>query len=162
MHAPYVPIYTDGSKSSEYVGCAAVFSDFDVFISLPVVASIFTAESCVIFLSLSRISFRGSNIFVIYSDSRSFSQTLGILYTRNPLVLKIQSFLCDLHARRKFISFCWIPSHVGLSGNKKADVLVKRAFQLPPANHNALPLQDYIPLFTVPSMPPGSPVGTTV
>ena len=33
----------------------------------------------------------------------------------------------------------------GLSGNEKADVLTKRAIQLPPANHNALLLQDYVP-----------------
>ena len=75
----------------------------------------------------------------------SFILTLGSLYTRNPLVLKIQRFLCDAHARRKFVPFCWILSHVGLSGNEKADVLTKMAIQLRPANHNALPLQDYIP-----------------
>ena len=69
VHAPYISIYTDGSKSSEDVGCAAVFPDFNVFISLPVVASIFTAELCAIFLTLSRISFHDSNSFVIYSDS---------------------------------------------------------------------------------------------
>ena len=28
---------------------------------------------------------------------------------------------------------------------ENADVLAKRAIQLPPDNHNALPLQDYIP-----------------
>ena len=33
---------------------------------------------------------------------------------------------------------------MGLSGNEKAVVLAKRAIQFPPANHNALPLQDYI------------------
>ena len=32
-----------------------------------------------------------------------------------------------------------------LSGNEKAEVLAKRAIQLPPANHNALLLQDYVP-----------------
>ena len=49
-----------------------------------------------------------------------------------------------------------------LSGNEKADVLAKRAIQLTPANHNTLPLQDYVPLFTVPSVPPGNLVGTSV
>ena len=61
--------------------------------------------------------------------------------TRNLSVLKIQRFLCNLHARRKFVSICWIPSHVGLSGN----VLAKKAIQLPPANHNASLLQNYVP-----------------
>ena len=43
VHAPSVPICTDRSKYSEGMGCTAVFLDFDVFISPPVVASIFTA-----------------------------------------------------------------------------------------------------------------------
>ena len=108
------------------MGCAPIFPDFDVVISL-------------------RISFYDSNNFVIYSDSRSHLQALGRVYTRNPLVLKIQRLLCGLYARRKFVSFCWIPSHIGLSGNEKADVVAKRAVQLPPANHNALPFHDYAP-----------------
>ena len=57
-----LPIYIDGSKSSEGVGFPTVFPEFDVFISLPVVASIFTAELCAIFLTLD------NNNFVIYSD----------------------------------------------------------------------------------------------
>ena len=82
------------------MGCDTGFPDFDVFISLPVVASMFTAELCAIFLALSRISFHVSNNSVIYADSRSVLQALGNLYTRNPLVLKI-GYLCDLHFRRK-------------------------------------------------------------
>ena len=34
-----------------------IFSDFDVFIPLPLVASIFTEDLCVIFLALNLISF---------------------------------------------------------------------------------------------------------
>ena len=85
MHASSVPIYTDGSKSSESVGCAAVFSDFDVFVYLPIVASIFTAELCAIFLALSRISFHTSDNFVIYSDSRSALQALSSENSALPL-----------------------------------------------------------------------------
>ena len=65
-----------GSKSSEGVGCAAVFPDYDVFISHPVAASVFTVELCVIFLALSRILFHDSNNFVIYLDSRNALQAL--------------------------------------------------------------------------------------
>ena len=98
VHVPSIPVYTDVFKSSEGVDCAADFPDFDVFISLPVVASIFTAELCAIFLALSRISFHDSNN-LIYSDSRSSLQVPGNLYTHNPLVLKIQRFLFDFQAR---------------------------------------------------------------
>ena len=145
VHTPSVPIYTDGSKSSEGVGLVSVFSDFYVLISLPVVASNFTVELSAIFLVFSRISFHDCNNLVIYSDSRSALLALGSLYTRKSLALKIQRFLCNLYACRKFVSFCGIPSHVGLSSNEKADDLAKRAIQLPPANHNGLPLQDCIP-----------------
>ena len=62
MHDLAVSIYGDGFKSSEGVGCAAVFPDFDVFISLPLLDSIFKAELCATFHALSRISFHDSNI----------------------------------------------------------------------------------------------------
>ena len=116
VHAPALPICTDGSKSSEGVGCAAVFHDFDVFISLPSVLYIFTVELCVIFLALTRISFHDSATFVICSDFRSAGAFIHtILWS---LVLKIQRFLCDLPQD---------PLPCG--------ALAKRALQLLPANH---------------------------
>ena len=112
MHAP---IYTDGSKSSECVGCATVFPDFDMFKSLPVVASIFIAELYAI--SSPFLVFHSTTVIIsIFILTRNGLQVLGSLYTRNPFVLKI-NFLCDLHIHRKFVSFWWIPSDVSLSGN---------------------------------------------
>ena len=81
------------------VGCAAVFPDFKVFLSLPVVASILTEELCAIFLDLSHISFHDSFNFVVHSDYRSALQALGSFYTRSSLVVKIQRFPRDLHTR---------------------------------------------------------------
>ena len=43
VQASAVPTDDDGSKSSLSVGCFAVFSYLDLFTSLPLVASIFTA-----------------------------------------------------------------------------------------------------------------------
>ena len=69
MPNPAVPIYTDGSESSEGVDYATDFPDFDMFISLPLVVSMFTADLYAIFLSLSHKLFHDSANFVIYSDS---------------------------------------------------------------------------------------------
>ena len=147
-HAQSTPIYTDRSKSASGVGCAAVFPDFELFVSLPLMASIFTAELCAIFLALTRISELDDSSFTIYSDSRSALQALEKLYTRHPLVLKIQRFLAGLHSRRKDISLCWVPSHVGLPGNERADRVAKRASLLPPSGALSLPLQDLYPSVT--------------
>ena len=65
-HAESIPIYTDGSKSTSGVGCAAVFPDFETFVSLPLMALIFTDELCAIFLAFTRIpavSFRPSRSY---------------------------------------------------------------------------------------------------
>ena len=89
--APSVPIYTDRSKSSGGVGYATVFPELHIFISLPVVASIFTVELCAIFLTFSHISFHYCDSFFSYTDSPSALHALRSLYTRNPSVLKINA-----------------------------------------------------------------------
>ena len=135
------------SKFSEGVECAAVFLDFDVFIPLPLVASIFTAQLYAIFLALPHISFHDSNNYVIYFDSRSALQTLGRLYACILLVLKIQCFLMIFRPVETFsLSAGSLPT-LGSLATKKLMFWskVKRTIPLPSANHNALPLQDYVP-----------------
>ena len=51
LHAPKFLIYTDESKSASGVGCAAILFDFETFVSIPLMASISTAELCAIFLT---------------------------------------------------------------------------------------------------------------
>ena len=117
-HAQSVQIYTDGSKSALGVHCATLFPELEMFVSLPLMASIFTSGPCAIFLALTRISTPNGSSFVIYSDSLSALQALGKLYTRHALVLKIQCFLAGLHSRRKDVCLCWVPSHVGCLARK--------------------------------------------
>ena len=161
LHAPSVPIYTEGSKSSEGVGCAAVFPDFDVFISLSVVALIITEELCAIFPALSRISFHDSDSLVIHSDSRSALQAFGSFYSHNSLVLKVQRFLCRLHARRKCRLLLYSFTCRALA-TKRLMFWPKGPSNYPQPIMMFYPFRTTFPVFTVPSMPPGSPIGTSV
>ena len=42
---------------------------------------------------------------------------------------KIHSYIIMLHSRHKAIRICWIPSHVNIEGNERADQLAKQAAQ---------------------------------
>lgn len=104
------------------VGASAVFPDRCLTQHLSTFASTFTAELVAILMALSRINFiNGEASFVIYSDSQSALQSLRVLYPKNSLVLIIQKFLHRLHSRKKVVTFCWVPSHVGVAGNEAAD-----------------------------------------
>jgi len=43
----------------------------------------------------------------------------------DPLILKILKDHSQLINGGKFITFCWIPSHVGIRGNEDADIAAK-------------------------------------
>ena len=156
MHRDATPIYTDGSKSAGGVGAAVVFPDCALSHSLPTAASVFTAELWAMILALSRIlRLNTDSSYVLYSDSRSALDAIKDIFSRNPLVLNIQRFLQLLHSRRKSVCFCWVPSHVNIAGNEKADgeakmaALVHRSASsyLPSSLQlGYLPGEDYLPV----------------
>ena len=52
-----------------------------------------------------------------------------MLKQENPLITKLLSRL-DLMSRHKEIVMCWIPSHIGVRGNERADSAAKAALDL--------------------------------
>ena len=73
----FVPVYTDGSKSDNYVSSSAVFP-VDIFkANLPVHTSIFTAEAVALKLAVQYIQRDAIRKSVIYSDSLSCLQALA-------------------------------------------------------------------------------------
>ena len=126
-HSFCVPVYTDGSKDNDRVGCAAIINNISIKRSLPNNASIFTAEIKAIELALDAIAESEDDHFIIFSDSLSVLLSLENKKLDNPLVVNLLHKLHLLSTAHKTIFFCWIPSHIGIRGNEAADVAAKES-----------------------------------
>ena len=140
----YVPVYTDGSKTDNYVSSSAVFP-VDIFkVNLPVHTSIFTAEAVALKLAVQHIQREAIRKSVIYSDSLSCLQALQNKTLENPIIREIVPIITYLEEVDSKIEFCWIPGHIGIKGNEKADEIAKE-----PINHKIYdiktPYSDYRP-----------------
>ena len=69
--------------------------------------------------------------FIIFSDSRSVLTSLENKKLENPLIVKLLSRLDSMSNHKKII-LCWIPSHIGVRGNERADSAAKSALDLNP------------------------------
>ena len=123
------PIYTDGSKDNDRVGCSVVSTIHTSKLRLPNNSSIFSAEVKAIDLALKFIDTVDNNKFIIFSDSLSALQSLRNKNIKNPLIAKVLQKHSDL-VTMKSIVFCWIPGHVGIPGNELADQAAKQALLL--------------------------------
>ena len=140
----YIPIYTDGSKYPDGRTGIGLYSPFFPFknsnfkeylFSYRITdnQSIYTAELIAIKFALDTIhvvenQLNYTNNFIIYSDSLSALKSIqsgrsngrpGLLYK----VFKIYSKL------KSHILFVWIPSHIGIPGNERANWLASQAIQ---------------------------------
>ena len=125
----YTPIFTDGSKDGDKTAAAFICQSFEFSKRLPDKASIFTAELEAIVSALRYVkSTTKRNKFVIFGDSKSALQALLSKWD-HPTVQTIMRFLVFLHTIHKTVIFCWLPSHMGIYGNERADSAAKAALQ---------------------------------
>ena len=143
-HINFSTIFTDGSKSSEGVGCAFIHGNTSSSLHLPTIASIFSAETVAILKALEYIESCSLKKSLIFSDSLSVLQSLKQMNFKNPLILQTLLKLDSLSLEYD-IKLIWIPGHIGLSGNEKADRAAKSALDLPLTDFD-LPFSDYKPL----------------
>ncbi|GBN36227.1 hypothetical protein AVEN_233521-1 [Araneus ventricosus] len=125
-YSSFIPIFTDGSKSDGHVGCGVVFSSDTLSYRLHNCCSVFTAEIVAIFCAIQKISLSPQREFIVYTDSISALETLSHYHSRmHPTAIRILFTLRLLQNGGYNILFCWVPSHVGITGNETADYAAK-------------------------------------
>ena len=136
MHyADYQHIYTDGSKDKEGVGCAVLRENDHQTMRIPDGSSVFMAEAKVIHLDLDLVDNCSTHdkfimfSFIMFSDSLSVLQALNHTSSKNP---QIRNILQKHHtiSNYKTIVCCWIPSHIGIRNNERADKKAQESLNL--------------------------------
>ena len=94
-------------------------------------ASIFRAELYALLLAIDVVRRSKEKNFAIFSDSMSSLQSINGFNLDSDLVQKFLKDYTVLAKNGKNIILCWIPSHVGIVGNVKADAAAKSALSSP-------------------------------
>ena len=96
---------------------------------LPNEASIYSAETTAIDLAMNIVANHKASKFIIYTDSKSVLLALQNRDTSSPLITKLLNKLNTLSKNNNII-FTWIPSHISIQGNEKADKAAKKPLQI--------------------------------
>lgn len=120
-------IYTDGSKDGSKVGLGLVSGNVTFSERLPDRCSIYTAELTAILRALEYIENTNAQKAVICTDSLSAVTAFEHLSIDNPLIQLILVLHNSLVEQGFNVVFCWVPGHMDISGNEKADKAAKNA-----------------------------------
>jgi len=124
-------IYTDGSKMGHRVSAALCHKRGTSAIRLPGATSIFNAKLHAILLALDVVRRSKEKHFLLLSDSYSSLIALGWSHVDQDTIYKYLKTYSTLTNTGKTVILCWIPGHVGIPGNERADRVAKAALSLP-------------------------------
>ena len=86
-------------------------------------------------------------LMAVFTDSLAAVQTIADTDGHNSLALEIKRYLKLFSRQRITVAIVWIPGHVGLRGNERADRLAKIGLQKPIIDlHIPLQLNEYLNL----------------
>ena len=144
IHKNATAIYTDGSKTDNYVSAAFVCksSNYSINKRISNDASIYTAELTAILLALKFIKSHNNTEFVIHADSRCALEAINNCQIKNPIIYQIIKLIIQINSSFKTIYFCWVPAHVSIIGNELADAAAKSSNNLT-ISDSRIPATDY-------------------
>ncbi|GFT47178.1 RNase H domain-containing protein [Trichonephila clavipes] len=127
-YSDHSPIYTDGSNRTDHVGYVVAVDDNVRGYRLNNCCSIFSAEATALYRSLHLIDPKTPHKYCIYTDSMRVLEAIENYSDRfHPVVCDIIDITSRLHGKGYDIQFCWISSHVGITGNEQADIVAQSA-----------------------------------
>ena len=121
-------VYCDGSVAGADVGCGFWSSEFAVMSRLPNGISIFSAELYSLYTCVEFLSDRPGHYLVVSDSLSSIRALQSSTVSDHYLVIKIGALLEKLPKRKIVIE--WVPSHMGIFGNERADELAHRSLTL--------------------------------
>ncbi|XP_038157609.1 uncharacterized protein LOC119794224, partial [Cyprinodon tularosa] len=138
-------VYTDGSKEPESgrTAAAVYIPTFKIKIAKRISnhVSVFTTEVLAIILALQWIEEVQPLRTVICTDSMATLNSLlsGKSETRQDLIFEVLQSLFRIRQLKILVYFLWVPAHVGVDGNEKADKLAKKAL-----NHQQIEMNVFL------------------
>ena len=116
-------IYADESKQGMKVDCAAIFQNQELLKCLSNVNHQSIVQKSQ--LAMNIITNHKSSKFIIYSVSKSVLQALQNKNTSTPLITRLLDKMNSL-SKNNSIILTWIPCHIGIHGNERADKTGKK------------------------------------
>ncbi|CAI6366491.1 unnamed protein product [Macrosiphum euphorbiae] len=124
LYYDYTLIYTDASKSINGTGFAIVDGQQAKTFRLPSFSSIFTAESYALYMAVQFVVQSDYKYSLIISDSLSALISLQDHHPQNEVIQLTKDLISS---SKNKIKFMWVPSHIGIPGNEKADKMANEA-----------------------------------
>ncbi|XP_055589289.1 uncharacterized protein LOC129741577 [Uranotaenia lowii] len=136
-------IYTDGSKKDSKCGYGVVCDDFVFQKRMNNISSIFAAESEAIKQALTWIvDQRESRAYLICTDSMSVVTNLEKCKLNSRWKDSVQTLFNQIVEMGSEIVIFWVPSHIGIPGNERADIEAKKALELPEDENQIIDIKE--------------------
>ena len=137
----HTPIYTDGSKDKNKVGAGIIIEAEIYKVGIDGSATVYTAELTALKKAMCHISTKHSSHFIVFTDSLSALEAIQNRDFTHPIVIDILVEHFNLLSLNKHVVLAWVPSHVGILGNEKADRAAKAALN-EPVSETKIPYTD--------------------
>jgi len=125
-HRQSMQIFTDGSKTNAGTAYAFCCQDHVVSRKISPIATVFTAELKAISNALRYALDSDCQMITIFTDSRSAIDSIIQFNSKHPIAQEIQALISNSN---KSFTLCWVPSHVGVEENEKADRAAREAVE---------------------------------